>query len=63
MIVQLSGRFAISEFSQVMTPLGDIAPAEPAEDKIEATSKKLIHLIQIRVLPFLLNGIAIAFGL
>ena len=46
-----------------MTPLGDTAPAEPAEDRIEATSKKLIHLIQIRVLTFLLNGIAIAFGL
>ena len=46
-----------------MTPLGDIASAEPAEDKMEATSKKLIHLIEIRVLPFLLNDIAIAFGL
>tara|TARA_B100000674_G_scaffold26967_1_gene18827 strand:- start:168 stop:359 length:192 start_codon:yes stop_codon:yes gene_type:complete len=63
MIVQLLGRLSISEFSQVMTPLGDTAPAEPAEDRIEATSKKLIHLIQIRVLTFLLNGIAIAFGL
>ena len=63
MIVQLLGRLSISEFSQVMTPLGDIASAEPAEDKMEATSKKLIHLIQIRVLPFLLNGIAITLGL